>query len=757
MGRVRWLLVVLLLLVPAASVRAASVRSWAMASADEFGPGTLEGTALDGEGRITLAPRLETLWGPGEGIVWDVETDGAGGAFVALSSPTRVLHVVPGREPEFWHATGDETLVAAILPDGDGGVYMGLSPSGRLIHATAPGATREVATSEALFIWALAAAADGSVWIGTGFPGRLLRVDPGGELHTVFESRDDPVRCIETLDEGGIVFGTGGRGRVIRVADDGRPFVLFDADEAEIVTLETGGDGSLYALTAQGSKQIAAARSAASTSPDATVRVTATAPDPGPNGDDQPDPDGQAEAAQRRAEAQERAAAAQRFTTPPGGALYRITPDGDYRQLWQAQNEVPFALARLGDGTLLVATGDRGRIHAIDEAGRRSVLVEIPSDQASALGRDPDGAVLVGGTTDARVARIEPDLRDTGSYVSPVHDAGAAADWGRLRWDADRPAGSTVRASVRAGNTAEPDDTWSVWTPLDGDGTIGVETGLPVTRWCQARIELKPSRGGASPAVRRVELVYLPHNRRPAITEVTVQPAGVVWTHAATQSSRTQGPVVADDPVSRRTAAAMRPATVAKPVRKWYELGARTISWTAADPDGDRLAYRVEIRREGATAWIPLATGLEQPFFGWDARGMPDGLYRVRLVADDARDNPDGKGLTDARTSAAFRIDNTRPSVGAPQVRRSGERLEVEFVASDPGGSVVVAEAAVDAGEWQPLEPLDGVADEAEERYQLSIEPLGPAEAEQVRTVKVRVTDASGNVGGDAWALDGDD
>jgi sugar lactone lactonase YvrE len=725
----------LLLLVPTASLPAASVRSWAMASAREFAPGTLEGTALDGEGRITLAPPLETLWGPGEGIVWDVEPDGTGGAFVALSSPTRVLHLVPGREPEFWHATGDETLVAAILPDGDGGVYIGLSPSGHLIHAAAPGVTREVAITEALFIWALAAAEDGSVWIGTGFPGRLLRVDSEGELHTVFESRDDPVRCVKALGEGGVVFGTGGRGRVVRVDDDGRPFVLFDAEEAEIVALETGEDGSLYVLTARGSKQIAAARTAASASPDATVRVTATAPDPAPNGDEQPDRDEQSEAARRRADAQERAAAARRFTTPPGGALYRITPDGDYRPLWKAQNEVPFALARLGDGTLLVATGDRGRIHAIDVAGRESVLVEIPSDQVSALGRSPDGAVLVGGTTDARVARIEPDLRQAGSFVSPVHDAGATAD----------------------GNTAEPDETWTDWAPLDGDGAIGVETRLPTTRWCQSRIELKPSRDGASPAVRRVELVYQPRNRRPTITEVTVQPAGVVWTHAATQASRTQGPAVADDPVARQTMTAMRPATVAKPVRKWYELGARTISWTAADPDGDRLAYRVDIRREGTASWIPLAASLEHRFLGWDARGMPDGLYRVRLVADDSRDNPDGKELTDARTSAAFRIDNTRPSVGAPQIRRSGERLEVEFVASDPGGSVVVTEAAVDAGDWQPLEPLDGVADEAEERYQLSIEPLGVAEAEEVRTLKVRVTDASGNVGGDAWALDGED
>jgi len=278
MRRGLMLLVVLPLVLPVTDVPAAAVRSWAIASADEFARGTLEGTALDGEGRITLAPALERLWGPAEGIVWDVEPDGTGGAFIALSSPTRVVHVVPGREPEFWHATGDETLVAALLPDSEGGVYLALSPDGRVIHAAAPGVAREVADSEALFIWALAASADGSLWIGTGLPGRLLRVDAAGELHVAFESGDDPVRCITALPGGGVVFGTGGRGRVVRTDGDGRPFVLFDAEEAEIVALTTAEDGSVYALTAQGSKQIAAARTAASRPPVPAVPTGSTKP-----------------------------------------------------------------------------------------------------------------------------------------------------------------------------------------------------------------------------------------------------------------------------------------------------------------------------------------------------------------------------------------------------------------------------------------------------------------------------------------------
>jgi len=724
---------------------AVSARSWTISSAKEFRQGTLAGTALDGEGRVRLAPTLDRLWGPGEGIVWDVEPAADGdGVFVALSTPTRVLRVATGREPEVWYESGDEGLVAAIASDGNGGLYFGLSPEGRLFHAGASGQYREAVNTGAQFIWALAAAEDGTVWIGTGLPGRLLRYGSDGGLETVFDTADDPVRCILLLAGGEVVFGTGGRGRVIRVDAAGRAFVLFDADETEIVALETDESGSIYALAAQGSKQLAAAKATAGQTVSNTVRVTATAP---------PERDPDDAAREQRTQEARRSEPPRRFQTAPGGALYRIAKDGDYQKIWTSPKEIPFGLARGAADTMLVATGDSGRVHAIDPRGRSSILLKIPSDQASALTRAADGRIFVGGTTDARVESIGPELRAVGSYLSPAHDVGTIADWGRMSWEADQPPGTEVRAAVRVGNTAEPDPTWSDWVGL---GPIsGAEMELPAARWFQARVELEASRKGLSPMLRRLEVSFQPHNRRPTITEVVVQPAGVVWTRSVSQSSRQVGPFVTTDPIVRKTVAGLQKTVGTKPVRKTYELGARTVSWKASDPDGDGLTYRLDVRREGSDAWFPLAVGIENNFLGWDARGMPDGLYRVRLVAVDGRDNPEGRQLEDRQISAAFRIDNTRPSIGDPRIRRDGARYDLEFVATDPGGNLAAAEVAVDSGDWQPLDPMDGVADSSEERYLLVIEAVDDDdEVEGHRTVKVRVTDSAGNMGGDAWLLD---
>jgi hypothetical protein len=74
-------------------------------------------------------------------------------------------------------------------------------------------------------------------------------------------------------------------------------------------------------------------------------------------------------------------------------------------------------------------------------------------------------------------------------------------------------------------------------------------------------------------------------------------------------------------------------------------------------------------------------------------------------------------------------------------------------LASDPGGNVAAVEIAVDGGAWVPLDPLDGVADSSEERYRTVIDE-GAWEPGASRTLRVRVTDAAGNLGGDAWSFD---
>lgn len=734
-----------ILLQPVAPTYAVTVRSWSASTAEQLAAGTLDGTAIDGEGRVRLAPELRTLWGPGDGIVWGVQPYGDDAAWVALSGPGRLLEVDGAGEPRAWFEAEGESLVTSLVADGQGGVYFGLSPEGRVMHADSPDAVEPVVQSGSTFIWALALDERGTLWIGTGIPGLLMRRSASGAVETVFHGEDDPVRCLAALPGGGVVFGTGGQGRVIRHEHSGRPFVLLDADESEIVAVAAMPDGTVYALATRGAKQVSGApgaegpRRAASQ----TVRVVARPPDDEPTSEEaKPEPEAKAPTRD------------QRLTSTPGGALYRIDPDGASRVIWKTDSEMPFALVARDADRVYVATGDSGMIHVIDREGRASRLLRVASNQASAMALAPGGRVLIGGSTNARVEALGPGPRPSGEFLSPAVDAEVFADWGRLRWNATIPRGTKLTVQARSGNSAVADDTWSDWVEVRGaDGVGGVDSAVPPARWFQARFTLS-AKADESPSLSRMEIFYLSRNRAPEVTRLEVQPVGVVMVRGPAASSSRLGPIAADDPAARRAARSRNGNAVpASPMRRSYEAGARTFRWQALDPDGDRLTYSLELKREGEGFWFPLATGLEDDFLSWDARGMPSGLYRVRLTVDDSTDNPEGSDLQARQISETFTIDNTRPSVGEPKVRAVGGGHEVEFVALDPGGGVAAVEISLEGTEWQPLNPLDGVADSEKERYRVVVGADGDAAGE--RALMVRVSDASGNLGGDLWVLPG--
>jgi sugar lactone lactonase YvrE len=743
--QIGWFLLCCLLWMAHGPAIGVSVKTWTISTGDGFADGTLNGTAVDGQGRVRLAPTLETLWGPSDGIVWAVQPAGDDGAFVALSGPGRLLRVVAGLPEVTLYEAPGESLITSMTLDGADNVLIALAPEGQVWRVGAAGGATMVAETEALFVWAMAREPDGTLWMGTGQPGRVLRHRADGELETIFDSGDDPVRSLALLPGGGVVVGTGGRGRVIRIDSTDRAFVLYDADETEIVSVAVVDDGTIFALAANGQKQPtrpADRREEAPQVEGGAMRVTVRPP--GDNGDESRAEPPEPKQPPRPTE--------QRFKSPPGGALYRLDLDGSTRRIWDAGIEMPFALVAAAAAEIYVATGDKGRIWKLDDEGLASLMLRIPSNQASTMVSTADGRLLVGGTTDARVEILGAGARDTGSYLSPPVGAGTVADWGRVRWSTEEPTGSKVRLWARSGNSDDPDDTWSEWVALGGGpGGEGTTAEVPAAAWYQLRADLS-SKKGESPLLTSLEVRYLPRNRAPEISELQVELPGVVWLRGPVQSSTRTGPLVADDPVSRDvTSTLSRNRRPAGALRKGYEAGARTFSWKAEDPDGDRLRYTLEIRRENEDSWFPIATALTESFYSWDARALQDGRFRVRLTADDSRDNTAEHHRSAQRISKLFEVDNTRPLVDSFDLQRTDKGWLVRFAGRDPGGSIVAAQISVDGEAWASILPVDGVADSAEERFEYSLDDG----ADESRALHVRVTDAAGNQGGTMWAVPG--
>jgi hypothetical protein len=747
----RWtkLLAGCVLAAAAVQAQAVEVRTWAPASADDLSRGTMDSTAVDSVEGIRLAPYLETLWGPEVGAVWAVEPWSDGGALVALSDPARVMHVSASGEAAVRFEGGRDEIVTALLPRGGGGEFLlGLSPTGKVLQAGNGDVPEPVLESGSEYVWDLARDDRGNLWVATGSPGKVLVREKGKreEFRTVHDTGEDPVRCMAPLPGGGMAAGTGRQGRVLRVGPSGDVSVLFDAAEEEIVAVASGPEGSIWALAARKArpapgkptppapaaqeKRDDAGSAGGSGGSSVQVRVTASAsPAPAVKG-------------------------SKPAAKPAGGALYLIADDGGVDRVWSSRDGIPHALALDANGRPLVATGKDGRVLRIRRGGDPSVFLSIPSERATAIAAAPGGRLWIGGSDDARLAVAGPGSARAGTWLGEPVDGTWPADWGALEWNGTVPDGAEVKVLVRSGNTSEPDSTWSAWREVSPGGPGAVtQTGVPPGRYFQARFDLGAGRDGTSPTIRRIRLAYRTRNRPPSVEALLVDEPGVAWYRGPSQPSSRHGLQVAEDPVARRTSKKLnRTSRRGGPVRKSYEPGVRTFSWSASDPDGDAIRYSLEIQGENETSWFPLAEGIDDDFHSWDGRGMPDGVYRVRLVADDAPDNAEGANLQARKVSDYFIVDGTPPVMERIELTREGGRYLVRIRVDDAAGSIASMEYSLDGGEWSSLEPLDGVLDSGIEEFLLTLPRAGRDGTG--RHLVLRVSDLSGNLSGERIVLE---
>ena len=125
--------------------------------------------------------------------------------------------------------------------------------------------------------------------------------------------------------------------------------------------------------------------------------------------------------------------------------------------------------------------------------------------------------------------------------------------------------------------------------------------------------------------------------------------------------------------------------------------------------------------------------------YDWNTDGVPDGLYVVHVTASDERAQPAERALTSGYDTVPLLIDNRKPAVrdltvGYPALRGKAE---------DDASPITQLEYAIDGGDWQPLSPSDGIADQLSEPFAVQLPKL----ARGAHSVVVRATDSADNVG----------
>ena len=750
------------LILPSAAL-AVGTSHWTHTSEADFKAGTLKDVVATNLGDLKLSRASKNLLGQDARVsaVYAMAQTPDGTVYAA-TGPEGVLLRITGEQVATAAELGDNTSLFSLLVDAKGNVLVGTGgESGQIFRIdTAGGKPHSVFRADGVqYVWAMTQTPDGTIYAATGPNGQLFEISADGTSKVVLDTEENNLLCVLAGDGDLLHVGSDPNGLVYRFnRKTGETFVVYDAAETEVTALARDKAGNLYAATAQATEPTGVTEGEPMTEqvgrperqqqdvPIPSERPADPAPpevpDPSP-GDPLPiprdsgrggvkpnsmlilaqeigaqDPD---EKKPDDDKAKQDLAAAARIQhepvgaiggepAPEGNAIYRIDKDGFVTEVFRQPVLVYCMTER--DGNLLVGTGTGGEVYQINPAAEEtSVLAKVdPKDVLSML-PTKDGRVMLGLANSGDVAVLTPGFASTGTYTSPVLDAGQISRFGKVRLRGTLPEGSTLMLSTRSSNVAGATDAgWSAWSePLSAAEFVQIPS--PPARFLQYRLTFTSVEGKQTPAVEEVDVAYQMPNLAPKITSVTVTPGEV--------SSLTGE---------------------ANPDSQKY-----AIAWEASDPNDDSVVYGVYYRAGSRSPWILMKDKLTSTSHEWETRAVADGTYQVKVEASDARANPPGGGKVASRVSDPVLVDNTAPSIGdlksaVAGARGSGEVM-IEMRVVDRSGTVASASYAVDSGsDWQTVLPSDSIADSPEETYRFTVPGLSPGQHQ----VTVRALDKRG-------------
>ncbi len=413
----------------------------------DFLKGRFQGISLDRDGRLTLAPKLETVFTSGQPTIWSIARGPDGSIYAGTGHRGRVYQITAsGANNLVW--TSDQPEIFAVAVDPGGVLYAATSPDGK-VYRIEKGKATEFFAPQAKYIWSLAFAKDGSLFVGAGNPGTIYRVDKSGKAEAYYETGQAHVTALALDSHNNLLAGTEPNGILYRISAKDKAFVLYNANLPEIRSIVPMPDGTIYAAALGGS--IANRTGPLTTSLTSPLSVTVTAPTTSITVTDSANSQAETEIKPKAdapkaatVQAVQQVASASPLAEIPGvdkSAVYKINPDDTVETLWSSKEENVYSLvarppaAGTKGDLLYFATDGQGRLYRLGADRKATLMVETNEGEATRLLESPDG--LVASTGDmGKVFRLADAAGASGSYESPVHDSGSVARWGRISWRA---------------------------------------------------------------------------------------------------------------------------------------------------------------------------------------------------------------------------------------------------------------------------------------------------------------------------------
>ncbi len=703
---------------PAPAAQAVHTQYWKFNTEAAYAAGHFRNTLVNNYGELRLARAVKPLFAKTKFQFVNALASGPGGSLYVGTSPHgKIYRIANGKQTVFYAPPKGYGTVLSLADRGAAGLLAGLAGNhARLVALTVVAGKTNAKTlfenKTVDYIWAIAPLADGSIVIATGPHGELWRIGLKGKARLLLKTGTHNITSMAVGPHGNLIIGTDQTGLVMRVNPrTGKSFVLMAAGRAEISSVAITADGDIFAGTAspdlakldggvfapQGPANGRPAAVSGGAKPPmklpAKGQANAVKNPKNPGKLLAPILKGRAAIAPMPAPAQPNAAAS--------NVVYQISPSGKSRILLRVPDMVLSMLYQRH--TLVLGLGNHGRLLFYNPYTQSEALQSrVKQADINALAVDAGGNIYLGTANQGQVYELAAPVVASGQYVSKVLDGKLASTWGAAHVVVSLPPGAVVNVQTRSGNVADVHSHakfWSAWSAsLPANTYRGVTS--PAARYLQFRLILKSNAAGKSPVVRSVTISHQEINVRPQIASIVAAPLP------------------------------------GKPHRL-------RLAWKATDANGDSLTYKLEYRQQGVPIWIQMARKLTETHYIWNTRDIPDGRYRVKLIASDLPDNSPQTALAAARETRYFLVENTPPTLSRLKATLlAGGRVKISGIAADTLSPIVSVSFRVDSGKnWREATASASMFDSPLEAFTAQTEKLSAG----AHRISLRATDAKGN------------
>ncbi len=462
------------------------------------------------------------------------------------------------------------------------------------------------------FIWDLAEDKQGNIICALGNTGAVYSISKAGTVENLYMAEDSHIISLHVTQDNAILAGSGDRGILYEIKDR-KIKVLFDSPLEEIKGIASDNEGNIF---------FAAVKSVPVSQATKEFEIGTVFP---------------------KNEKSEKEKIKEK------SILYCLQADGTIETIWSSQEEFIYSLYFDANAkTVIIGTGNSGRVYRVDKHGDFSQVCEANSAQIFKITANGKGYFLIANNT-AGIIQVEDSLNASGTYFSEIFDARIPSRFGRLTWNADPGKQAAVSFAVRMGNSDNPDKSWTSWSaPFNDPENSNIN--VSGYRFLQAKIVLSSANPTETPYLQGYRIHYLVNNLKPEIGQIMVQ-----------------------KPSEKK------PVADTTPPRKYLH-----VSWEADDPNQDRLTFNLFLKKLPGSDWVSLGSDVKETWLYLDSELFADGKYLLKVQADDALDNTPAWIKTASRISFPFVIDSTAPLLSEFNFSRG----TVSFTASDESSAL---------------------------------------------------------------------